>query len=123
MLRYDWYSCDSTTWVKHAAYGAIFVPRFNKRTGEPDYEKNPLLISTSEQSKYGTPNRPHFTRVHPKEVVKKIREYFEKKGWKEEDLGNIWEARVDANITYFSDLGPFIRTHKKKKITTQKRFF
>jgi hypothetical protein len=122
MLRYDWYSCDSTTWVKHAAYGAILVPRFDNE-GLPEYEKNPLLISTSEQSKYGTPNRPHYTRVHPEEVVKRIREYFERKGWKDEDLGNVWEARVDANITYFSDLALFIRNHKRRKLTTQKRFF
>jgi len=30
LLRYPWYSVDSTTWVKHAAYGHILVPRFRR---------------------------------------------------------------------------------------------
>lgn len=122
MLRYNWYSCDSTTWVKHAAYGSILVPRFDPNTEEPDYSKQALLVSISDQSKRGTPNRPHFTHIHSEPVCKRIKQYFEEKGWEEEDLENIWESRVDANIIYYSDLGAFLRKHKAKKKSTQRTF-
>jgi len=132
MLRYKWYSCDSTTWIKHAAYGIIIVPKFDRETGAPKYDQNPLLVSVSEQSKYGRedteghflePNRPHFTRVHSKPEVERIREYFKEKGWEEEKLANIWDMRVNANITYFQDLGEKIRHFPLTRSYTQKSFF
>lgn len=29
LQRYPWYSCDSTTWKRHAMYGALIIPRKN----------------------------------------------------------------------------------------------
>jgi len=123
MLRYNWYSVDSTSWVKFAAYGTVLVPRYDSNTKKYDYSKNVLLVSVSYRTKIGIATRPHFTITHPKEEVQQIQNYFKFKGWKEEDLENNWNARVNANITYYRDLALFLRNHKGEEIKIQKRFF
>lgn len=123
MLRYKWFSCDSTTWVKHAAYGGILIPYYNKKTKQYDYGKNAILISVSERTKIGTPNRPHYTIKYNENEIKQIKRYFEEKGFKEEDLETVWEARVNANIEYYNDLALYIRDTEPKKRVVQKRFF
>jgi len=123
MLRYKWFSVDSTTWVKHAAYGSVLVPKYNRKTKQYDYGKNAILISVSDRSKIGTPNRPHYTLIHTEEEIQQIRSYFEVKGMKETDLETVWEARVNANIEYYRDLSLFLRNYKQEKRAIQKRFF
>lgn len=46
MSRYPWYSVDSTTWLKIAAFGSIFVPFY--KNGKWDYSKQyrRVLLST-----------------------------------------------------------------------------
>lgn len=113
---------NSTTWVKHAAYGAILVPRFFKDGKTPDYSKTPYVISVSNLSKFGDKQRPHFTQDLSKEEVILIRNYFEEKGWTEEALGESWEDRVRANVVYFEDASDYIRNTPPKKLKVQKRF-
>jgi len=123
MLRYRFFSVDSTTWVKHAAYGAILVPRFKKDRKTPDYSKTPYVISVSNQSRFGDKQRPHFTQDLSPEEVTIIYDYFESKGWTEEKLGEDWEERVRANIVYFEDSSDYIRNTPPRRIKIQKRFF
>jgi len=122
MLRYAWNSCDSTTWIKHAAYGGIYVPKFKKDGKTLDYSKTPLSLTLSTKSKYN-PGNPHFTKIFPEEVIKQVLYYLEMKGFKLEDLEESWERRWDANIAYFVDVGEFMRSVPVKKLSIQKRFF
>lgn len=46
LLRYPWYSVDSTTWTKHGAYGHILVPR--ERRGE-------FILSPDDLERVGLP--------------------------------------------------------------------
>lgn len=50
LLRYPWFSCDSTFWLRNAAYGKIVVPVYFK--GKADYTKPyiPVLISGRAQN-------------------------------------------------------------------------
>lgn len=45
LLRYPWYTVDSTTWSLSAGYGKIFVPVYVN--GKPDYRQSPINIITS----------------------------------------------------------------------------
>ncbi len=48
MLRYPWYSVDSTSWTKIGAYGGIMVP--HKRKGKFVFDEQPYLIKCSQES-------------------------------------------------------------------------
>lgn len=48
MLRYPWYSLDSTSWTKKGAYGLIIVP--HKRRGAFVFDEQPYTISVSMES-------------------------------------------------------------------------
>jgi len=48
MRRYPWWSVDSTSWTKWAAYGIIYVPRIKGRSF--DFERNPYPIFVSQES-------------------------------------------------------------------------
>ena len=49
MLRdYPWWSVDSTSWVKEAAYGGIYIPR--RTRGEFDFVRDPYVIKASGKS-------------------------------------------------------------------------
>ena len=46
MLRYPWYSVDSSTWATVAGRGVVFIPR--KTNGKWDYTKEPIKLSMSQ---------------------------------------------------------------------------
>lgn len=48
LMRFPWYSVDSTSWIKAAAYGGIYVPR--KSRGAFSFEKPPLSVCVSQKS-------------------------------------------------------------------------
>lgn len=49
MLRYPWYSVDSSSWVQTSAYGGIMVPRI--KNGEWDWSVSPTIIGVSNRRK------------------------------------------------------------------------
>lgn len=51
LVRYPWWSVDSASWIKAAAFGQIYVPRLVK--GEFSFDHPPYSITVSEKS----PNR------------------------------------------------------------------
>lgn len=46
LVRYPWYSVDSSAWTTASARGVLFVPRHN-RQGLPDYTQSPLVVYMS----------------------------------------------------------------------------
>lgn len=47
LLRYPWWSVDSTSWTKCGAYGAIAVP--HKRNGQFSFKERPYVIKVSKE--------------------------------------------------------------------------
>lgn len=78
MTSYPWYSVDSTSWAKHAIYGAIMLPK--KKDGEYVYNKTPnrLFVSTRKQK---VPLFQHISSL-PLNVQKEYIQYIEKHGYK-----------------------------------------
>jgi hypothetical protein len=48
MLRYPWYSVDSTSYNKAAGFGGIYVP-YRRRDGTYDYNRPPLHVIVADQ--------------------------------------------------------------------------
>ena len=78
MMRYPWYSVDSTSWVVGSRMGTIFVPRF--RGGKYVYDENSWKISVSNRSPSQRQEAKHITTFSPaaREVVMN---YIEEKGY------------------------------------------
>lgn len=78
MLRYPWYSIDSTTWVVMGRNGKILVPRYKK--GKWIYDKNSWKISVSARSPDIKKDNAHYLNKPP-EVQKLILDYIHSKGY------------------------------------------
>lgn len=78
MMRYPWYSVDSTSWVVTGRLGSIYVPRF--RGGEYVYDENSLKIAVSNRSPNQTEAGKHIDTLSP--LQKKIvLDYIHSKGY------------------------------------------
>lgn len=78
MMRYPWYSVDSTTWVMHARMGKIMVPRYRK--GDWIYDENNWNISVSSRSPDMKEAGKHISTMSPQEQ-EIIHRYIEEKGY------------------------------------------
>lgn len=65
MIRYPWYSVDSTSWVVTGRLGAIYVPRF--RNGVWIYDENSWKIAVSNKSPTTKDAGKHITTLSPKQ--------------------------------------------------------
>lgn len=78
MLRYPWFSVDSTSWVVTGRLGAIFVPRW--RDGGWVYDDNAWKISVSNQSPDKKERGKHIDTLPPA-TKKVIMKYIHEKGY------------------------------------------
>ena len=81
MVRYPWYSVDSTSWVMTGRFGAVYVPK--KKSGRYDYLQNPMKINISNRSPKNEEEGQHYSTLSLMEQ-KEIFEYFKFKGF---DIG------------------------------------
>ena len=78
MLRYPWYSVDSTSWVQTGRFGNVYVPKY--RRGQYVYNENSLKVTVSTQSPSQKDDGQHFTTFSPMEQ-RQILDYFDSKGF------------------------------------------
>jgi len=101
LIRYPWYSVDSTSWVMTGRFGSIFVPK--NKCGKYDYMSTPYKIDVSEKA-----NSRNFEDCHLSNFLirerEKILEYIYEKGFTEEQLAKDYMKRDELNIIYFIDL-------------------
>ena len=117
MLRYPWWSVDSASWLKAAAYGQIYVPP--KRRGEFVFTEAPYVISASHESPNQKEKGKHLNvlkKSAPKTWATMMEWLVDVIGvplGKKSDDGEVikWgvrshlEARARANLLYFHALG------------------
>jgi hypothetical protein len=101
LLRFPWYSVDSTSWVKTGRFGSVMVPV--RRNGKYDYSLIPHKVVTSDKSPKKEFDGQHFSTFNPL-VQNHIRHYFEMKGYTYEELSEDYQKRDELNIHYFLDL-------------------
>lgn len=78
MLRYPWYSSDSTSWVLTSRFGSVYVPRIKR--GKYIYNENSWKICVSNKSPSNKEAGKHIT-TFSKEEQKIIESYFKDKGY------------------------------------------
>lgn len=78
MLRYPWYSVDSTSWVMTSRMGSIYMPRYRDRRWVYDEESWKIVVSSRSPSK--KEDGKHIN-TFPKNVRKHIIEYLSMKGY------------------------------------------
>ena len=79
MLRYPWYSVDSTSWVVTGRLGSVLVPKF--KSGQYQYLIDPWKVSISNRSPNQKDAGQHLSTFSPFEQ-KIIHEYLDSKGFK-----------------------------------------
>jgi hypothetical protein len=79
MLRYSWFSVDSTSWIFRGRVGAVYIPRF--RNGSWVYDESNWMITVSNRSPHVKEKDRHFT-TFPPSVQKQFLNYFALKGFK-----------------------------------------
>lgn len=77
--RYPWYSVDSASWIKAAAYGRIYIPR--KRRGEFVFDEPPFTVAVSHKASGLSKRGDHILNMTSAEYNIKI-EWLESLGLK-----------------------------------------
>lgn len=78
MLRYPWFSCDSTSWVLAGRMGGVYIPKF--RNGKYVYDIDPWKIAVSNQSPNTKEAGQHITTLSPNQK-KVLFAYIHEKGY------------------------------------------
>jgi len=101
MMKFPWYSVDSTSWVMTSRMGSVYVPVF--RDGKYIYDENSWKVCVSEKSPTVKDAGKHITTfaLQAREV---ICNYFKLKGFTLEELASDYMKRDELNIIYFNDL-------------------
>lgn len=79
MLRYPWYSVDSTSWVMTSRFGSIYVPQ--RKQGKWAYDQNSWKVCVSNRSPSNKEEGKHYNTFSPMEQ-KVILDYLDMKGFK-----------------------------------------
>lgn len=115
MCRYPWYSVDSASWIKYAAFGGIMVPV--SVHGKYKYTAAPHKINVSGKSPLQKDKDRHITTLSPA-MRRYMEDYFEMQGFQlgvsefdgdkeivvEPGLCNRPEIRCQFNMLYYAGL-------------------
>lgn len=91
MLRYPWYSVDSSSWALTGAFGSIIIPAKNLQ-GSLVYNEPPVKIKISDRAPQSTQEGIHFKTMSPAEQDY-VLNYITSKGYK---LGKSSYKEVDS---------------------------
>lgn len=99
MLRYPWYSVDSTAWVKAGGFGYVRIPA-RDRHGKPDFSLKPVTLHISDNVKAAFAD---YARLG--EYEKKVCEkFFEECGFSLAEMIYSRPKRCEAMLVYFTGL-------------------
>lgn len=107
MLRYPWWSVDSSSWVMIGAYGGVLMPR--TKNGAFTFTKPPMVITVSDESpKLKDGNTRHY-RALAKEEKKTFLAWLDRislplGGGAVEGVSNNTYQRRAANVRFFVEM-------------------
>ena len=108
MIRYPWWSVDSTTWLKVGGFGNILVP--HKRQGKFTFQQNPYIIAVSTESSKKREFGRHYLTLGKTEQgivcewLDSIKVPLGQKNKPESGVLNNRYLRVKANLLFFEKL-------------------
>lgn len=106
MEEFDWYSCDSSSWIQSAAFGSIETPKWG-----------PRAISSK------SPNR-HTQGQHifnlPEEERSAVIEELAAHGFQWERLADVYESRAAYNLWAYGEVNEMMNAHRRTDYRTHK---
>lgn len=105
MEEFDWYSCDSSSWIQSAAFGSVIVPGASQ--SNPAW---PLAVSEKSPSRHDAGQ--HVTTMTPPEE-KYLFDLFEQYGFNYERLGSIYESRAAFNLWAFGEVNKIMDQRRR----------
>jgi hypothetical protein len=113
MEEYDWYSCDSSSWIQSAAFGSIILPGASK--------SNPALpISVSSKSPSKHAAEQHISTLNP-EHRSFVEKFLETNGFNYERLSEIYESRAACNLWAFGEINNLMNKDRRTNYLAGKR--
>lgn len=115
LLRYPWYSSDSTTWALAAGFGLIYVPHMVKH--KPDYSELPVRIIMSGRTQKAWSSRKRQYEALPPEKLTWVNEWLAHLGVSVYDCRYDPITRRSACLKYFIgfandyEIAPFEHRH------------
>lgn len=98
MERYPWYSCDSSSWIQSAAFGAIEMARHG-----------PIQVSSKSPARHH--KNQHLSTMQPNERYALECELYEK-GFGYERLSTVYESRAVCNMLGYMELQDMVNAKK-----------
>jgi len=124
LIRYPFYSIDSTTWLKQAGFGRIMIPRYDERRKKFNFMCTPFVVSVSDVSLCKTDTaHSHYSIAYPPQVTKRIEEYFTMIGIDSEKLKTEQAERLRANVYFYDRLQSEEAMHTLLKRQKDNRLF
>lgn len=95
MKRWPWFSTDSTSWVKHAAYGNVICPRFSRTADEFNLRTSPFTVTVSDVAiTQPSPTNTHYTIKYSDIEIERIHRWFKQAGV----TPSIFKAKIDDDM-------------------------
>jgi hypothetical protein len=106
MEEFDWYSCDSSSWIQSAAFGSVIVPGASQR--------NPAMpIAVSEKSPSRHDFGQHIGTLDP-ETKAFMDQLFREHGFTDERLATIYESRAAYNLWAFGEVNKLMDERRRE---------
>lgn len=94
MARYPWYSCDSSSWIQSASFGAIETPDWG-----------PMQVSEKSPSRHAQGQHVcNLTEIEQNNVFR----YLESQGFTYERLSQVYQSRAAYNLWAYTVLNTMI---------------
>lgn len=113
ILKYPWYSVDSTSWVMTGRMGSVFIPKM--KNGKYLYNANPEKVGFSNQSPKRKLRDQHYSSASPWKQ-KYYKHYLQEKGY---EIGESEFKKVDPGYKLQENERWFERDKSKSKYVVE----
>lgn len=113
MEEFDWYSCDSSSWIQSAAFGSVIMPGVSQ--SNPAW---PIAVSTKSPSRHD--HGQHITTLTELET-----EYLDgvlkRSGFDKQRLGEVYESRAAYNLWAFGEINVIMNERRRDNYLSGKQ--
>jgi hypothetical protein len=113
MEEFDWYSCDSSSWIQSAAFGSVIVPG-----ASPTNPAWPIAVSTKSPSRHDWGQ--HITTLSEPEQ-EFMSHLLEQWGFSYERLGEVYESRAAFNLWAFGEINKIMDARRRDNYLANKQ--
>lgn len=113
MEEFDWYSCDSSSWIQSAAFGSIVMPGVSAKN-----PAMPVAVSSKSPSRHDVGQ--HITTLSPPER-QYLHEVLAANGFTEERVGEVYESRAAYNLWAFCEVNKLMNERRRSDYSIGKQ--